>query len=456
MLRVVSWPRLVVLLIAPALLGADGVSRTERAFPHYQHMYSEIYNQTDPSFMNTECTKIKSSSSQFLATVLNLTSQCVNFSNQTKGEHSNTSTTTRTTHNGESPRNQPREGGRAKVAVVLRGESFRGSSLQHESRSCTAHGFARQAFILEHHLRLFSFLYANDFDVDVFGVTRLCSGSEGSSPIDAANLLSSFYRKYLRSPILVMTDVVYNASVPRDASQINQSRQELAAVYLVQHYLRKIGHCHKQYYEMVFLLRWDLKVLPDDPIYFPPCILQAPAPLTSFDLSYLAKDRDRALMIPGSQLAAWTCKMHTAGRKLGGGRWCGWDKCTGEFRGGQAEIHYTSAFANFHSSCLGMSVKSHPKSASGIVKQHGLFGAKITSTQSDVRSWTPLNFTSETLGFVLDTALLLARNNATFAELRVTHFNRTESNGSFSLPPVCVPDTCSFIKYHKMALRVGQ
>ena len=61
-----------------------------------------------------------------------------------------------------------------RVAVLLRGEAFRTSPLQHNRESCTNASIAAQARITATHVALFRWMEGIGFAVDVFGVTRPC------------------------------------------------------------------------------------------------------------------------------------------------------------------------------------------------------------------------------------------------------------------------------------------
>ena len=66
----------------------------------------------------------------------------------------------------------------ARVALLLRGESFRASPAQHTRDTCTERSLWAQARVTATHYRLVEWMEGLGFGVDVYGLTRPCHGGE--------------------------------------------------------------------------------------------------------------------------------------------------------------------------------------------------------------------------------------------------------------------------------------
>ena len=133
---------------------------------------------------------------------------------------------------------------RPRFAVLLRGESFRGFARQGSRASCVdAASIDVQAVIAREHLKLFAALERPPFNfrVDVFGITRPCSGrasereavsaaaaassseeeeqaTERVAPELGARVLARWYARYLRAPILLAAPSAREAPTAREAA----------------------------------------------------------------------------------------------------------------------------------------------------------------------------------------------------------------------------------------------
>ena len=64
-----------------------------------------------------------------------------------------------------------------RIAVVLRGESFRNVGGQHMRGTCCALSVRHQRIIWDSHVALFALLEADGYAVDVFSATRPCTSA---------------------------------------------------------------------------------------------------------------------------------------------------------------------------------------------------------------------------------------------------------------------------------------
>lgn len=91
----------------------------------------------------------------------------------------------------------------ARVALLLRGESFRNSAAQHTRETCTEKSLAAQARVTATHYRLVEWIEGLGFGVDVYGLTRPCHGGSAGHLAGPA-LLAKWYAKWLRAPLGVI------------------------------------------------------------------------------------------------------------------------------------------------------------------------------------------------------------------------------------------------------------
>ena len=133
----------------------------------------------------------------------------------------------------------------ARVAVVLRGESFRNVGGQHMRGTCCALSVRHQRVIYESHVRFFEVLRRAGYAVDAFSATRPCTNTEAADPevSNATETLRSWYGPVLRSA----------REDPLDRHPFSQLRNRHAAVALARDHAKRNGID----YAFVLVLRWD-------------------------------------------------------------------------------------------------------------------------------------------------------------------------------------------------------
>ena len=133
----------------------------------------------------------------------------------------------------------------ARVAVVLRGESFRNVGGQHMRGTCCALSVRHQRVIYESHVRFFEVLRRAGYAVDAFSATRPCTNTEAADPevSNATETLRSWYGPVLRSA----------REDPLDRHPFSQLRNRHAAVALARDHAKRNGVD----YAFVLVLRWD-------------------------------------------------------------------------------------------------------------------------------------------------------------------------------------------------------
>jgi len=168
-----------------------------------------------------------------------------------------------------------------RIAVVLRGESFRNVGGQHMRGTCCALSVRHQRLIWDSHQRLFARLGADGYAVDAFSATRPCT-SRASTVRNATDALRAWYGATLKG---WAEDAV-------DGDPFSQLRNRWSAVKLARDYARK----KKLRYAFVLVLRWDYVVHADK--WDPGCVLDG-ALRDARDLAPREHDADKMFAIPG-------------------------------------------------------------------------------------------------------------------------------------------------------------
>ncbi len=222
-----------------------------------------------------------------------------------------------------------------RVAVLLRGEAFRTSPLQHNRESCTNASIAAQARITATHVALFRWMEDLGFGVDVFGVTRPCHQGHGRGVAGAA-LLSDWYKPWLRAPVglighaaptpkkhayqtnpYAMPEPNRTASVTSTVNGTGHtSPSDFCAEFLTkkkcQNYqvqmlfsrllVDMLGPGNLESYAYLFMTRFDL-AYPGTP---PPCLLEGSASYNSRTAGGLA-DHDMLQLVSAARACSWVC-----------------------------------------------------------------------------------------------------------------------------------------------------
>ena len=131
-----------------------------------------------------------------------------------------------------------------RIAIVLRGESFRNVGGQHMRGTCCELSVRHQRLIYRSHLAFFEVLRREGYAVDAFSATRPCTSTNASNSVsNATETLKKWYGPVLRGAV----------EDPLDRDPFSQLRNRHSAVKLARDHARDFG----VRYAYVFVMRWD-------------------------------------------------------------------------------------------------------------------------------------------------------------------------------------------------------
>jgi hypothetical protein len=182
-----------------------------------------------------------------------------------------------------------------RMAVLMRGESFRDTRKQGERQTCSSQGVEKQLALWNSHMQAFSKIEGMGYEIEMFAMTKPCAPKSGAAPLASAALLSRWYKKYLKMPI----------AVEEDDSVLDIETQGHGPVLdvLLMHHFNKIvlNTTSTERYNVGLLMRWDELTNADN---WKPCLLEQAFGLNGRDL-HMGSDQDLAQIIPGADLTCW-------------------------------------------------------------------------------------------------------------------------------------------------------
>ena len=193
----------------------------------------------------------------------------------------------------------------ARVALLLRGESFRASAAQHTRDTCTEKSLAAQARVTATHYRLMEWMAGLGFGVDVYGLTRPCHGGGGANLAGAA-LLAKSYARWLRAPVGVIGHRAPAWGPTSSLQAQKQFRRVLVMMMLA----------GRDRYSYVLMTRFDIAYVGTPPR----CLLAGAASYSARSLRAPFANQDFLQLVAGRHVCRWVCAV---ARSNG----CGWDGC---------------------------------------------------------------------------------------------------------------------------------